>query len=78
MSTIYDPRYIKLIEHLVVVREAAGITQNSLADSLELDQSTISKIEGLEQRLDIIELQDWLTALSYPRWPGQTAPLMAT
>lgn len=62
MSTIHDPRYIKLIEHLVKVRKDAGITQETLAESIQSDQSTISKVEAFERRLDIIELQDWLAA----------------
>lgn len=65
MSTIHDPRYIKLIEHLVKVRKDASITQESLAAVLKTDQSTISKVEAFDRRIDIIELQDWLTALGY-------------
>lgn len=65
MSTIHDPRYIKLIEHLVKIRKDANVTQESLAESLQTDQSTISKVEAFDRRIDIIELQDWLAALGY-------------
>lgn len=65
MATIYDQRYIKLIERLVKIRKDAGITQDMLAISLKWDQSTISKVEGFDRRIDIIELQDWLAALRY-------------
>ncbi|HQW59355.1 MAG TPA: helix-turn-helix domain-containing protein, partial [Thermomonas sp.] len=54
MSTIYDPRYIRLIEHLQKVRKDAGVTQADLAKKLRLDQSAVSKVEGLERRIDII------------------------
>lgn len=63
MTTIYDQRYVRLIEHLVSLRKDALITQEQLAASLNTDQSTISKIEGIERRLDLIELHDWLSAL---------------
>jgi transcriptional regulator with XRE-family HTH domain len=63
MSTIHDQRYIKLIEHLVAVRKRAGITQDALAESLKTEQSTISKVESFDRRIDIIELHDWLAAI---------------
>lgn len=63
MSTIHDARYIKLIEHLVKVRKGVGMTQEALADALQMDQSTISKVEAFDRRIDIIELHDWLAAL---------------
>lgn len=63
MATIYDQRYVRLVEHLVKVRKDAQITQDSLATKLKIEQSTISKVEGMERRLDIIELHDWLSAL---------------
>ena len=65
MSTIHDPRYIKLIEHLITVRKDCGITQASLANALKTDQSTVSKVEGFDRRIDVIELLDWLAALGY-------------
>ena len=65
MSTIYDPRYIRLIEHLQKVRKDAGVTQADLAKKLRLDQSAVSKVEGLERRIDIIELHDWVSAIGY-------------
>lgn len=67
MSTIYDPRYISLINHLVSLRKKAGITQEAVASALTLDQSTVSKVEAFERRLDVIELQDWLEVLGCDR-----------
>lgn len=65
MSSIYDPRYKKLITELRRFREDAGTTQNDLGNRLSEHQSYIAKVEGLERRLDVIELKDWLTALGY-------------
>ena len=65
MSTIYDPRYIKLIEHLASIRSTKKITQQQLAKKLDQEQSFVSKVESIDRRLDIIELYDWLAALEY-------------
>jgi transcriptional regulator with XRE-family HTH domain len=65
MTTIYDQRYIRLVEHLIKVREDAGVTQVKLARALGAEQSTVSKVETFHRRLDIIELFDWLKALGY-------------
>lgn len=65
MKTIYDPRYVKLIEHLIYIRNGKKITQNQLAITLKQEQSFISKVENFDRRLDIIELYDWLSALQY-------------
>ncbi len=65
MSTIHDPRYIQLIKELVNARSQRNITQVMLAQRLGQHQSYVAKIEGLERRLDIIELFDWLQGLDY-------------
>lgn len=65
MNTIYDPRYVKLIEHLAHIRTTKKITQAQLAETLKQEQSFVSKVENLDRRLDIIELYDWLSALKY-------------
>lgn len=64
MSSIHDPRYQKLIEHLIRIREFKNITQVELASSLKKHQSYVSKIENFDRRIDIIELYDWLNALN--------------
>ncbi len=63
MSTIHDERYVKLIDQLRRVRESKRIKQIDLAEKLGQHQSYVSKVEGLERRLDVIELYDWLIAL---------------
>jgi hypothetical protein len=65
MSTIHDPRYTELIRELVNARTGRNITQVMLAQKLEQPQSYVAKVEGLERRLDIIELFDWLEGLDY-------------
>ncbi|SMP46260.1 BsaWI family type II restriction enzyme [Noviherbaspirillum suwonense] len=65
MTTIYDQRYIKLVERLIEIRQEVQFTQVDLALSLALDQSTVSKVENFDRRLDVIELFDWLKALGY-------------
>ena len=63
MSSIHDPRYKKLIQELISIRESKKVTQVELAASLNKHQSYIAKVENLDRRLDILELTDWLTAL---------------
>jgi len=63
MSSIHDPRYIKLIHDLVVIRESKKVTQVELASSLKKPQSYVAKVENLDRRIDVLELQDWLNAL---------------
>ncbi|NNP67935.1 helix-turn-helix transcriptional regulator [Acinetobacter sp. Ac_5812] len=64
MSSIHDPRYRKLIQKLIAIRESRKITQVELATSLEKNQSYIAKVENYDRRIDILELYDWLTALN--------------
>ncbi len=64
MRSIHDPRYQDLIKKLIELRESKDMTQVELARRLEKPQSYVSKVEILERRLDVIELIDWLTALS--------------
>lgn len=64
MRSIHDPRYQDLIKKLIELRESKNVTQVELARRLKKPQSYISKIEILERRIDVIELIDWLAALS--------------
>ncbi|MFV5590829.1 helix-turn-helix domain-containing protein [Acinetobacter variabilis] len=63
MSSIHDPRYKKLIQELISIRELKKVTQVELATSLNKPQSYVAKVENLDRRLDILELKDWLSAL---------------
>ena len=67
MTTIKDSRFVKLIEQLKNARESKNITQQALADKMSVQQSFVAKVEGLERKLDVIELYDWLSALDYDK-----------
>ncbi len=56
MSSIHDPRYIKLIRELIAIRESKKITQIELATSLKKPQSYVAKVENLDRRIDVLEL----------------------
>jgi transcriptional regulator with XRE-family HTH domain len=53
-----------LLELLVAAREKAGLTQQQLADRLGKPQSFISKYEGGERRIDVIEFIQIADALN--------------
>ncbi|QWV94220.1 helix-turn-helix domain-containing protein [Geomonas oryzisoli] len=63
MTTIYDSRYVIIVEQLKRVRVEKKVTQRTLAGLLGQQQSYVAKVEGGERRLDILELFDWLKAL---------------
>lgn len=44
-------------------REALGLRQADLAERLGESQTTVSRVENGERRLDVIELRAWLRAL---------------
>lgn len=51
------------LKHLRAVRERHGLTQAQLAERLEETQSTISKCERGEKRLDIVEVITFCRAI---------------
>lgn len=55
MKSLRSPAHVRLLEVLVAAREKAGLTQQQLADRLGKPQSFISKYEGGERRIDVIE-----------------------
>jgi transcriptional regulator with XRE-family HTH domain len=63
MRSLQDQRYAKLVERLRDIRNAKGLTQEQVASLLGVTQSFVAKVEGLERRLDVLELIDWLSAL---------------
>lgn len=62
-KTIHTPAHKVLVEKLVEARQAAGITQQELADKLGLVQSFVAKCEGGERRIDLIEFLTLAKAL---------------
>lgn len=64
MKSIYDEDYIEIITRLRVIRTSMNITQLDLANKMGKTQSFVSKIEGCERRLDVIEFLRWLDTLN--------------
>lgn len=62
-KSIYSARYRALKALLKAVRREKRLTQAQLAARLGVPQSTVSKVELGERRLDIIELWTWCEVL---------------
>jgi transcriptional regulator with XRE-family HTH domain len=54
-KSLKSPEYARLVATLVAVRHASGIRQQVLAKKLRRPQSFISKFEGGERRIDVVE-----------------------
>jgi transcriptional regulator with XRE-family HTH domain len=55
-KSTFTPEYAILRDHLIQIRNAAGITQRELARRLEVPHSWVAKVESGERRLDFVEL----------------------
>lgn len=55
VKTIYQERYLRLINTLIQARKNAGLTQAQVAEKLSKPQSYIAKIEGADRKLDVVE-----------------------
>ena len=53
--SLHEAKYKAIISRLIQERERASVSQENLATRLQTTQSTVSKIERLERRLDISE-----------------------
>jgi transcriptional regulator with XRE-family HTH domain len=62
-KSVHSPQQLLLQAMLKDARMAAGLTQYELADKLGRPQSFISKYEGGERLLDVIELLTVLHAI---------------
>ena len=69
-KSIYTREYTAFLRQLREARRASGVTQEELARRLKQTQSTISKIERGERRLDVIELRRVCRALgiNFPKF----------
>ena len=63
-KSIHLNKYRIMISLLREKRENVGITQNQLAEKLNVGQTVISKIETCERRLDVIELMSICSAIN--------------
>lgn len=52
-----------MIERLVALRHDAGLTQRDVAERLGEPRAYVSKIEQCQQRLDPLQLMEWLRAI---------------
>ena len=55
MKSIYSEEYKAVVDVLIAERKRLGMTQVQLANKLGKPQSFVSKTEGRERRLDIVE-----------------------
>ena len=62
-KSIHSSAYKLLLELLIAKREELGVTQVQLAKRLRMTQSSVSKVERGERRLDVVELHQWCSAL---------------
>lgn len=54
-KTLGDARQEALVAFLIAKRKAAGLTQVELAARMRVFQSHVSRIEGGERRIDVVE-----------------------
>ena len=69
-NSVHTSVYKELIRRFVVARNAAGLTQQAVADQLGKPQSYVAKVEGLERRVDIVELLQLAAVLSWDPMPA--------
>lgn len=67
-KSIYSEEYLLFLQGLRQAREAAGLTQEQIADRLgsKATQSFVSKCERGERRIDIVELRAFCRAIGVP------------
>ena len=53
-----------MVDQLVALRHAAGLTQRDVADRLGVVQAYVWKVEKYQQRLDPLQLVEWLRAIN--------------
>ena len=69
-SSGHNTVYKDLIQRFIAARNAAGLTQQAVADQLGKPQSYIAKVEGLERRLDVVELLQLAKAIGVDPMPA--------
>ncbi len=56
-KTLGTSRHKELVTFLIEKREAIGMTQSELADSLDEYQSWVARLESGQRRIDVIEFE---------------------
>lgn len=62
-KTIYNQRYRLMVSLMRGVRESANVTQETLAERLGRSPSQVSKWERCERRIDLGDLDEYLSAV---------------
>lgn len=62
-KSIFTPEYLLFLGQLRMERQAAGMTQEQVAERLRQTQSFVSKCERGERRIDVIELRAYCRAI---------------
>ena len=62
-KSIFDERYVDLIQRFVALRKSKGLSQRDLAKLLGVSNCCVARIETCERRVDVIEVIDYLRAL---------------
>ncbi|MCE9613107.1 MAG: helix-turn-helix domain-containing protein [Lentisphaerae bacterium] len=74
MKTIYDPRYVRLVQALKAQRRRAGMTQQAVAIALGCCRTRVSKLEQRELRIDVLDYVR--LCLIYRTSPSRLLPLL--
>lgn len=61
-KNLHTQEQLLLRELLIELRNAAGLTQVSLAERLKWEQTHVSRVERGVRRLDVLELRAWVSA----------------
>jgi ribosome-binding protein aMBF1 (putative translation factor) len=64
-KSIHSDPYRVLLALLRETRAERGVRQDDLVKPLRMDQSTISRIESGERRLDVMELRAYCRAIGW-------------
>lgn len=64
-KSTHSPEYAEVLNTLVSMRKAAGLTQRGLAKKLKREQSFVWRIENGERRLDVVEFHWVCNALGF-------------
>lgn len=65
-KSIHSSEYLTFLKTLRQVRRRAGLTQVDLAELIGETQSSVSKMERGERRIDIVELRTMCRAFRIP------------
>ena len=66
MTTTRSPRYRQFLRQLRAARLEAGLTQVEVGKALGKPQSFVSRVELGEQRLDIVEVEQFAKLYKKP------------